>query len=124
MAFAMPKLKRLKSGAFSARKVIPKDVRDEYCARFRGGWEERFYVEAGTSVGASCVGIANGGSEKLEETQLGPLAGGSNDNRGSVTCERDKLVHDHIRLASKSSFAALSSRTSLSFQPSAASIAV
>jgi hypothetical protein len=51
MAFAMPKLKRLKSGAFSARKVIPKDVRDEYCARFRGGWEERFYVEAGTSVG-------------------------------------------------------------------------
>jgi hypothetical protein len=51
MAFAIPKLKRLKSGAFSARKVIPKDVRDEYCARFGGGWEERFYAKAGTPVG-------------------------------------------------------------------------
>jgi integrase len=51
MAFAMPKLKRLKSGAFSARKVIPKDVRDEYCALFNGGWEDRFYAKAGTSLG-------------------------------------------------------------------------
>src|SRR5262249_30035342 len=32
MAFCMPKLKRLKSAAFSARKVIPRDVRDEYGA--------------------------------------------------------------------------------------------
>ena len=51
MAFPMPKLKRLKSGAFSARKAIPKDVRDEYRGRFGGGWEERFYAEAGTPVG-------------------------------------------------------------------------
>jgi integrase len=51
MAFAMPKLQRLKSGAFSARKVVPKDVREEYRARFGGGWEERFYAEAGTRVG-------------------------------------------------------------------------
>src|SRR5689334_16775625 len=51
MAFAMPKLKRLKSGAFSARKVIPKDVRDKYCALFGGGWEERFYAKAGTATG-------------------------------------------------------------------------
>src|SRR5262249_18062939 len=51
MAFTMPKLKRLNSGACSARKVIPKDVREEYCALFGGGWEERFYVNAGTSLG-------------------------------------------------------------------------
>lgn len=51
MAFPMPKLKRLKSGAFSARKVIPKDVRVAYSERFGGGWEERFYREAGTSLG-------------------------------------------------------------------------
>jgi integrase len=51
MAFAMAKLKRLKSGAFSARKIIPQNVRAEYCARFRGGWEERFYVKAGTPLG-------------------------------------------------------------------------
>jgi integrase len=51
MAFAMAKLKRLKSGAFSARKVIPADVRDEYRTRFGGGWEERFSAKAGTAIG-------------------------------------------------------------------------
>jgi hypothetical protein len=51
MAFTMPKLKRFKSGAFSARKVIPKDVRDAYCKQFGGGWEERFYAQAGTPLG-------------------------------------------------------------------------
>jgi integrase len=51
MAFTMPKLKRLKSGAFSARKAIPKDARDEYWALFGGGWEERFYAKAGTPLG-------------------------------------------------------------------------
>jgi hypothetical protein len=51
MAFAMPKLKRLKSGAFSSRKVIPTAVRDEYRARFGGGWEERFYAPPGTLLG-------------------------------------------------------------------------
>jgi hypothetical protein len=51
MAFAMTTFKRLKSGAFSARKGIPKDVRDEYRKRFGGGWEERFHANAGTTVG-------------------------------------------------------------------------
>jgi integrase len=51
MAFAMPKLKRLKSGAFSSRKVIPTAVRDEYRAGFGGGWEERFYAPPGTLLG-------------------------------------------------------------------------
>ena len=26
-------------------------MREEYCALFGGGWEERFYVNAGTSLG-------------------------------------------------------------------------
>jgi len=51
MAFAMTALRRLKSGAFSARKSIPKDVRDAYRERFVGGWEERFYAPAGTPLG-------------------------------------------------------------------------
>jgi hypothetical protein len=51
MAFAMTALKRLKSGAFSARKSIPKEVRDAYRAQFIGGWEERFYAPAGTPLG-------------------------------------------------------------------------
>jgi hypothetical protein len=50
MAFAMTTLRRLKSGAFTARKSIPKDVRDEYRKLFGGGWEERFYADAGTSL--------------------------------------------------------------------------
>ena len=46
MAFAMTSLKRLPSGAFSARKGIPKDVRDGYRERFGGGWEVRFHARA------------------------------------------------------------------------------
>jgi integrase len=51
MAFSMASIKRLKSGAFSARKGIPKDVRDGYRARFGAEWEERFHASAGTPVG-------------------------------------------------------------------------
>jgi hypothetical protein len=51
MAFVMTTLKRLKSGAFSARKSVPKDVRDEYRVLFGGGWEERFYAKGGTPLG-------------------------------------------------------------------------
>ena len=40
----MTTLKRLKSGAFSARKSIPKDVRDEYRERFGGGEGELLQV--------------------------------------------------------------------------------
>ena len=47
----MTTLKRLKSGAFSARKSIPKHVRAEYRERFGGGWEERFRADAGTPLG-------------------------------------------------------------------------
>jgi hypothetical protein len=51
MAFAMTTLRRLKSGAFSARKSIPKDVRNKYRERFGGGWEERFHADAATPLG-------------------------------------------------------------------------
>jgi len=47
----MTTLKRLKSGAFSARKSIPKHVRAEYRERFGGGWEERFHADVGTPLG-------------------------------------------------------------------------
>jgi integrase len=51
MGFAMTTLRRLKSGAFSARKGIPVDIRDRYREEFGGRWEERFYAKAGTSLG-------------------------------------------------------------------------
>jgi integrase len=65
MAFGMPKLKRLASGALSARKVIPTDVRDAYRERFGGGWEERFYAEPGTPVGDAKRALA----ERLAEIE-------------------------------------------------------
>jgi len=71
----MPKLKRLNSGACSARKVIPKDVREEYCALFGGGWEERFYVNAGTSLGEA---------KRALNDWLGEI-----ERRISVICSRD-----------------------------------
>jgi integrase len=58
MAFAMTRLTRRKSGAFSARKSIPKDVRDEYRTHFGGGWEERFYAQAGTPLGEAKAALS------------------------------------------------------------------
>ncbi len=43
MALQMAALKRSTTGAFVARKVIPKDIRAEYAARYGVGWEEKFH---------------------------------------------------------------------------------
>jgi integrase len=50
MAFPMVKLRRSNSGAFTARKGIPKDVRDEYQRLYGQGWEVQFHAEAGTPL--------------------------------------------------------------------------
>jgi hypothetical protein len=47
MAFAMTSLKRSKSGSYTARKGIPKDVRAEYQRLYGPGWEEQFHAPAG-----------------------------------------------------------------------------
>ena len=44
MAVVMTSLNRSRSGAFVARKVIPKDIRSEYAARYGMAWEEQFYL--------------------------------------------------------------------------------
>ena len=44
MALLMTKLNRSKTGAYVARKVIPKDIRVDYAARFGMAWEEKFYL--------------------------------------------------------------------------------
>jgi hypothetical protein len=49
MPFAMAALRRSKSGAFSARKVIPKDVQDGYERLYGHRWEAKFSLPAGTS---------------------------------------------------------------------------
>jgi hypothetical protein len=58
MAFTMTRLTRLKSGAFSARKGIPKDVREKYRKHFGGGWEERFYAKPGTPLGEAKTALS------------------------------------------------------------------
>ena len=46
-----------------AGKVIPKDVRDEYCGRFGGGWEGRFHANAITPLGeAKSASMGSGGA--------------------------------------------------------------
>jgi integrase len=47
MAFRMARMTRVKSGAFKARKGIPKDVRDHYQALYGVRWEELFRAPAG-----------------------------------------------------------------------------
>ena len=49
MALQMAVLKRSTTGAFVARKVIPKDVRAEYAVRYGVGWEEKFHRKSGIS---------------------------------------------------------------------------
>jgi integrase len=46
MAFLMPKMSRKKSGAYTARKVIPGDVRGEYQAIYHKSSEELFHAAA------------------------------------------------------------------------------
>jgi integrase len=45
MALLMTKLNRTRTGAYVARKGIPKDVRPDYAARYGMAWEEKFYLE-------------------------------------------------------------------------------
>jgi hypothetical protein len=47
MAFRMTKLSRKKTGTYTARKVIPADVRAEYRALYGRGREELFSASAG-----------------------------------------------------------------------------
>ena len=49
MALLMAKLNRSTTGAYVARKVIPKDVRTDYAARYGMSWEEKFYLGASVS---------------------------------------------------------------------------
>jgi len=49
MAVFMVTLKRRKTGGYAARKVIPKDVRQLYAARYGMGWEEKLSIPAGTT---------------------------------------------------------------------------
>ena len=44
MAAFMVALERRKHGGYVARKVIPKDVRQEYAALYGMAWEEKFYL--------------------------------------------------------------------------------
>ena len=44
MVLLVAKLKRSTTGAYVARKVIPKDIRSDYAARYGMAWEEKFYL--------------------------------------------------------------------------------
>ena len=48
MAAFMVALKRRKNGGYAARKVIPKDVRQEYASLYGMGWEEKLSIPAST----------------------------------------------------------------------------
>ena len=49
MAVLMAGLKRTTTGAYASRKVIPRDVRPAYAAKYGNAWEEKFYLEPGVS---------------------------------------------------------------------------
>ena len=47
MAPFMVALKRRKAGGYAARKVIPKDIREEYARLYGMGWEEKLSLPPG-----------------------------------------------------------------------------
>src|SRR4051794_7681863 len=49
MALPMAALTRTSTGAYVARKVIPKDIRPEYAAKYGNAWEAKFRLESGVS---------------------------------------------------------------------------
>lgn len=49
MALLMAGLTRTSTGTYVARKVIPKDIRSEYAARYGNAWEEKFRLDKGAS---------------------------------------------------------------------------
>ena len=53
MSALMVALRRLRSGGFVARKVIPKDIRDEYARLFGRAWEEKLSIPPGTPLHAA-----------------------------------------------------------------------
>jgi Porin subfamily len=50
MASFMVALRRQKTGGYAARKVIPKDVREEYARLYGVGWEEKLSLPPGCSA--------------------------------------------------------------------------
>ncbi|EIG63244.1 tyrosine-type recombinase/integrase [Bradyrhizobium sp. WSM1253] len=46
----MPELSKTSTGAYSARKVIPKDIRAAYAAKYGNAWEEKFRLDGGASA--------------------------------------------------------------------------
>jgi hypothetical protein len=51
MRFRMSSLRRSKSGAYSARKGIPKDVREDYARLYGASWEAKFFAPAEVKPG-------------------------------------------------------------------------
>jgi integrase len=51
MSFQVSGFKRLRSGAFRARKAIPADVRAEYQATYGQGWEAIFHADPSVPLG-------------------------------------------------------------------------
>jgi integrase len=83
MAPFMVALKRRKAGGYAARKVIPKDVREDYAALYGMGWEEKLSIPTGTSPHEA---KARHGEWLAEiETRIGALRAAKNGERQSLT---------------------------------------
>lgn len=50
MALIMAGLTRTSTGAYTARKVIPKDIRAAYAAQYGNAWEEKLRLDGGMSA--------------------------------------------------------------------------
>jgi integrase len=83
MAPFMVALKRRKTGGYAARKVIPKDVREDYAALYETAWEEKLTIPAGTPPHEAKA--RHGEWLAIIETRISRLRAAKNGERQSLT---------------------------------------
>jgi hypothetical protein len=79
----MVALKRRKTGGYAARKVIPKDVREDYAALYGTAWEEKLTIPAGTPPHEAKA--RHGEWLAIIETRISRLRAAKNGERQSLT---------------------------------------
>jgi integrase len=90
MPFGMAALTRSKSGAYTARKVIPKDVQDEYEHLFGQRWEVKLTLPATLTPAEAKAQYGEWLTEV--ETRIETIRAGQNGNRQSLSQKQARAL--------------------------------
>lgn len=101
MAFRMAGLKRTKSGSYTSRKAIPKDVQDDYQAIYKKRYEEWFHALATCSL-STAKRLHSEWESEIERAIIETLrAKRRGDGHGLTNCD-DSVNHHRVAAAARS----------------------